>query len=230
MGHHLKDSYKGVVTNGKLHFGAADNSPALSPIDATAGPWWSIGIAGYGEGSTETRERQSGSYPDFVGDFTVNVPYCLRCVDGTRNVSGTSFATPRSAGTMSKILLEARRAAGHLGGIATDGAAPSMVRAGSVDLTNWELRRALEEGAFYPSTQLTSAPYAEYSWGAITPDPAKGVVTETLAHLGFGAPTRTKSPHACAFMTANIAARHAWWDNHPRSEAFLQTADPYIAC
>ena len=228
LGYHLMDSYKGVVTNGKLHFGAADNSPALAPIDATAGPWWSIGVAGYGEGSGETRERLSGTYPDFVGDFTQTLPYCVGCVKGTKAVSGTSFSTPRSAGTMSKILLEARRQAGHLGGIATGGTAPSMVRAGSVDLTNWELRRALEEGAYYP--QPSGSVEQDYSWGAVTPDPAKGVVTKTLANLGFGGAPTSKSDVTCGFMTANIKARHAWWDNHPRSQGFLKTADPYLYC
>jgi hypothetical protein len=204
LGYHLTDRYKGV--------------------------WWSIGIAGYGEGSTETRERLSGTYPDFVGDFTQTLPYCLKCEKGTQSVSGTSFATPRSAGTMSKVLLEARRAAGHLGGIAVDGDAPSMVRAGEVDLTNWELRRALENGAFYPSTPLSAAPHLDYSWGAITPDPAKGVVTETLAHLGFGTPAGAKSAQACSFMTVNITARQTWWNNHPRSQGFGTSADPYINC
>ena len=227
LGYHLMDSYKGVVTNGKLHFGAADNSPALAPIDATAGPWWSIGIAGYGEGSGETRERLSGTYPDFVGDFTQTLPYCLACQKGTKSVSGTSFSTPRSAGTMSKILLEARRRAGHIGGIATGGTAPSMVRAGTLDFTNWELRRALEEGAYYPAP--ANSVQQDYSWGAITPDPTKGVVDKALANLGFGTPTY-KAETTCAFMTANITARHAWWDRHPRSQGFLTTADPYIYC
>ena len=228
MGYSLKESYKGVVTNGKLHFGAADNSPALSPIDATAGPWWSIGVAGYHEGSGEARERSSGSYPDFVGDFTQTLPYCRKCEKGTSSVSGTSFATPRSAGTMSKILLEVRRAVGHTGGIAMGGAAPSMVRAGTTDITNWELRRALEKGAYYPATPSTH--YLDYSWGAISPDPAKGVVSETLGHLGYGPTSRTKTSETCTFMTANVTARHAWWDHHPRSEGFNKAADPYVYC
>ena len=232
LGYHLVDSYKGVVTNGKLHFGAADNSPALAPVDATAGPWWSIGIAGYGEGSGETRERLSGTYPDFVGDFTQTLPYCRSCEKGVKAVSGTSFSTPRSAGTMSKILLEARRRAGHLGGIAPADAAaaapaPSMVRAGGLDFTNWELRRALEEGAYYPTP--ANSVQQDYSWGAITPDPTKGVVTKTLDNLGFGTAT-DKGDATCAFMTANITARHAWWDHSPRSQSFLAAGDPYLYC
>ena len=230
LGYSLVDTYKGVVGNGKLHFGAADNSPALAPIDATAGPWWSIGIAGYGEGSGNGRERLSGSLPDFVGDFTQELPYCRSCVSGKKAVSGTSFATPRSAGTMSKIVLEARRAAGHLGGIATGGTAPSMVRAGETDITNWELRRALEEAAYYPSGESVQSA-VDFSWGAITPDPAHNVIGEALGRLGVGgAPTRTKSATTCDWMTANFTARYGYWSAHPRSEGFAKTANPYIAC
>lgn len=121
LGYHLTDAYKGVVENGKIHVGAADNSPALSPVDATSGPWFTVGVAGYGEGSSEGRQNQSGSLPDFLGDFTQTLPYCLRCEEGKSTVSGTSFATPRTAGTLSKVILEARRTAGHLRGIITGG-------------------------------------------------------------------------------------------------------------
>lgn len=242
LGYHLNDSYEGVVTHGKLHFGAADNSPALSSVDATAGPWWSIGVAGYGEGSSEGRTLSSGSYPDVVGDFTQTLPYCRSCQSGTRSVSGTSFATPRAAGTASRALLEARRTVGHLGGITSADGTPVMVSSEALTVSNWQLRRALEEAASYPTTAeykpgadapvLDAAPWATTGWGAVTPDPGKGVVRETLAHLGLGAaPTRTKSAAACAFMTGNITARHAYWDLvAPYSQSRLTTSDPYEYC
>ena len=242
LGYHLEESYDGVVENGKLHFGAADNSPALSPIDATAGPWWSIGIAGYAEGGSEGRELQSGSLPDFVGDWTQTLPYCRSCETGTRTVSGTSFATPRIAGTVSKAVLDLRRAAAQEGGIVTAGVdQPTMVLGGGFDLTNWEVRRAFEEAAYYLKLSdykgggdevpvVEQAPWLQTGWGVITPDPARGVVTEALARLGIGGPaTRSKSAAACAFMTANIEARRAWWD---RVAPFSQSAgeDAYIYC
>ena len=244
LGYHLNDAYKGVVQNGKIHVGAADNSPALSPIDATSGPWFSIGVAGYGEGSDNGRETQSGSLPDFLADFTQTLPYCRRCETGTSSVSGTSFATPRTAGTLSKIILEARRAAGHLRGIVTEGVPqPVMVRGNGIDLTNWEIRRALEEAAYYPTISeykpggtdgpvLDPAPWVQAGWGAVTPDPAKRVIPEALAHLGIGGPpTRTKPVGACAFMTANIQARHAWWDRvAPFSQSRGAAGDPYDYC
>jgi hypothetical protein len=118
---HLSSTYTGVVTNGKLHFAAVDNTPGLSPIDTTGGPWWSIGIAGWQEETTEGRQLQSGSLADFIANWTQSLPYCTNCQDGRSTVSGTSFASPRSAGVMSAVLLEARRAVDHERGIVTDG-------------------------------------------------------------------------------------------------------------
>jgi hypothetical protein len=245
---HIENSYVGVVENGKHHFGAADNSPALSPPDGTSGPWWTIGIAGFEEHTSEGRQVLSGTLPDFVADFTQDLPYCAECESGTRSVGGTSFATPLSAGTFSKVLLEARRAAGHVGGIVTEGVDAPLMVDGAFQLTNWEIRRALEEGAYYPTTADWDpiegvfdflsvpvndvAPWTQVSWGAITPDEQHEVVTQTLAHLGIGdAPTRTKSADTCAGMTANIEARHLYWDWVAfGSESYGTDADPYIYC
>ncbi len=219
---HLSNSYTGVVKNGKHHFGAAANDPTVAALDETAGPWWTIGVAGFEEGSTEGRQLVSGTFPDFVGDFTQDLPYCRSCEEGTRSVSGTSFATPRSAGTFSKVLLEARRAAGHRGGIVTKGVKTPLMVSGSFKLTNWEMRRALEEGAYYPSAThykpgagglfgATSvpvndaAPWLQTGWGVITPDREHKVIERTLSHLGQGSkPDANKDAAACEFMTANI--------------------------
>ncbi|MGI8407551.1 MAG: S8 family serine peptidase, partial [Actinomycetota bacterium] len=223
---HLSSSYTGVVDNGKAHFGAAANDPTYAGLDETSGPWWSIGIAGYAEGSTNGRQLSSGNVPDFVGDFTQELPYCRSCEEGMESVSGTSFATPRSAGTFSKILLSACRAAGHRGGIVKSPKekGPLLV-SGRYDLTVWEMRRALEEAAYYPGSQEyspgvdTSAPVADQApwyqmgWGLITPEAGMKVVPETLAHLGVtGKPERTKPAEACDFMTSNMAARRAYWE------------------
>lgn len=249
---HLSYSYTGVVTNGKLHFGAAANDPTLAAFDETSGPWWSIGIAGFEEGDTEGRQVVSGSLTDFVADFTQELPYCRNCEEGTDFPSGTSFASPRSAGTMSKILLEARRAAGHKGGVVTKGVkVPVMVSAGKHSLTNWDLRRALEEAAYYPSatdyqpgtgdggifgaTSLPvndAAPWLQTGWGVITPDPEHGVIKEALSHLGVSSePERTKGAEICAFMTTQMHARHAYYDNIAAfGESFGTSEDPYAYC
>lgn len=248
---HLENSYEGTVHRGKLHFGAADNSPALSPPDGTSGPWWTIGVAGFHEGTSGGRELLSGNLVDVVSDFTQTLPYCSDCESGREEfVSGTSFATPRSAGTASKVLLEARRKAGHVGGPVVKDALGSLTVAGSLNLTPWQLRRALEQAAYYPGTGDydagsavfddlgTSAPvvgqaaYLQTGWGLLSPDAKYGVVGEALARLGVaGTATRQKTAEACAFNNANITARHAYWDNVAfGSESFLTTEDPYLYC
>jgi hypothetical protein len=250
LGSHLSSSYTGVVDNGKHHFGAVDNSPALSPFDSTGGPWWSIGVSGYQEGSTEGRQVASGSLPDFVGDFTQTLPYCRSCTTGTSTVSGTSFATPTSAGVFSKILLEARRAAGHVGGIITEGVEqPLMVAGDDVALTNWELRRVLEEAAAVPGTaefspgggtfDLTSVPVlpvgsaAQIGWGLLTPDADRGVIDEALVRLGVaeGEARPDKGGETCALMTLNIEFRALYWNSLALfSDSAGEDADAYIGC
>jgi hypothetical protein len=249
LGFHLEKSFEGVVGLGKVHTGASDNSPALSPFDGTSGPWWALGIAGFQEGSTEGRQLLSGNVVDFVADFTQTLPYCDLCQSGgERSVSGTSFATPTSAGVASKVLLEARRAAGHVGGIVTEGVEQPLMVAGTAPMTNWQLRRALEEAAYTPLASdfkpggglfdLTSAPvvdaaaWAQTGWGALTPDPEHGVIEQALAHLGVrGEVTRTKSADTCAFNTAQFEVRKAYWDNAALfSESMFTDEDPYLRC
>ena len=59
-------TYQTVVVNNKIHTGAADNTPSPAVQDATAGPPWSIGIAGYAEEGDDQKETMSGSYPDIA--------------------------------------------------------------------------------------------------------------------------------------------------------------------
>lgn len=236
---HVADSFTGVFGLGKLHFGAADNSPATALGDTTAGPWWSIGVAGLEEYDSNGRQVLSGNQIDFLGDFTQDLPYCVDCERGTSDVGGTSFATPRSAGTASKVLLEARRAAGHGGGIRlNNGAPPAMVAANGITITNWQLRRALEVAAWIPGLGdyqpgldypiPPGAPWAVAGWGVLTSDPARGVVQEALAQLGVGGtPTRIKEPGFCAHQTALIEARKGYWDwINVDSETFMNPPDP----
>lgn len=243
----LSFSYTGVVENGKVHFGAAANDPTYAGIDETGGPWWSIGVAGFEEGASGGRQLLSGQVPDFVGDFTQDLPYCRSCEQGLQSVGGTSFATPRSAGTFSKVLLETRRAAGHDGGIVKPGKGAPLLVDGKMKLTNWDMRRALEEAAYYPTTgeygteggaDPTSvpvndaAPWVQTGWGLISPARQFEVVKEMLAHLGVtGKPTRTKPQEACDFMTANMEARRAYWnDLAMNGESFGIGDDPYVYC
>ncbi len=244
---HNADSHTGVVGNGKLHIGAADNSPALSPFDTTSGPWWTIGVAGLHEDDGRSREGLSGNLIDVVSDFTQELPYCTRCEEGVQFVSGTSFATPRIAGTVSKIILDGRRAAGQSSGIVTDGVdQPTMVVGNGLSITNWDLRRALEEAAWYPESAEdtsfgglgtyavpTQAPWSVLGWGLVTPDERFDVVRQAEAHLGITSeePTRFKSAEACAWMTANMQLRYTYWDQlNVDSQSRGASEHPYLPC
>lgn len=258
----LTDSFHGTYVNGKLHFGACDNTPALASVDSTCGPWWSVGIAGFEEtaenepaSSSEGVQSVSGNLPDFRADFTQTLPYCMACEDGySDGVGGTSFATPRSAGTASKILLTARRAAGHMRGIRMGAGAPDdppVMVDGDIRFTNWELRRALEEAAWVPEfgnydpvagvTEFGPgypvppvAPWTAIGWGILSVRADTGVVERTLDHLGVtdGEPV-TKDAGFCEHQTAVIEGRKVYWDFlDSESETFMNapSPDPFLYC
>lgn len=224
----FRNSYAAVVEQGKLHFSSGGNGPGLTPLRAGAGPWWSIGVSGVEEGTSEGRSLLSGNFPDFLSDFTQNLPYCHDAVDCYRNVGGTSFSTPRAAGVASRVLLDARRASGHAGGIRMGEGVPLMVE-GDIPVTNWRLRRALEQAAHVPEflsfdpiagvTDLVGvpvnpvAPWLQVGWGDLTALPEKGVVSAALADLGFEGTPREKAVGFCEFQTGVIQTRQLYWNN-----------------
>ena len=252
------DTYRGVVELGKLHFSSGGNGPGLTPFRAGAGPWWSIGVSGIEEDTSEGRSLLSGNFPDFVSDFTQTLPYCMDCQAGTQSVGGTSFSTPRAAGVASRIILEARRAAKHVGGIQTVANKPLMVAgAAPIPVSNWFLRRALEQGALAPSfadydpTQAVFdlvglpinpvAPWLQIAWGDLSAKKEKGVVAAAMAHLGFGPETarRTKAQGFCDFQTGVIQERQLYWNEiAPLTPTVLgddrtgtvPAEDPFIYC
>ena len=252
-------SFKSVVYDGKLHFSSGGNAPGFTPGRAGAGPWWSIGVSGSEEDTSEGRTTVSGNLPDFISDFTQDLARCMDCVTGLAPYGGTSFSTPRAAGVASRVLLEARRAHGHLGGIKKVDNVPYMVLAdagvGEFDLTNWIVRRSLEQAAFVPSVDDYDpvaavlddlgaqpinpvAPWLQTGWGDLTAAPTKGVVNAALTHLGLAASPRDKSQDFCQFQTTLIQERKLYWDElsplvpavglGDRSEPLDN--DPFIYC
>ena len=259
----LGDSFVGTFEYGKLHFGACDNSPSTAIQDGTCGAWWSIGVAGIEETqdnepdpSSGGRQHTSGTFPDFIADFMQTVPYCQSCQDGYNNyVAGTSFATPRAAGTASRVLLEARRKLQHRGGIYRGAGAPllfaGVLNGTPITVSNWEFRRALEEAAWVPGVEDYSpidavfnldlgapinpvAPWAQVGWGVITPKEEAGVIFRTLQGLGLEEGTvAEKDAGFCEFQNGLIAVRKAYWDNLAvLSETFMNapSPDPYKYC
>lgn len=246
-------SYRAVVELGKLQFHAAGNLPNPTPIQGGPGQWWVIGVSGFEEGGSEGQTLLASNLPDFVSDYTDELPFCMDCEQGLVQVGGTSLSAPRAAGVASRVLLEARRSSGHLGGIhLQDGQPPALVAAGANTITNWDLRRALEQAAYvdydlfsYTPGQDSSplpigslpinnlAPWLQLGWGDLSADPAKAVVSETLTHLGFGNPTRTKASGYCSFQSINLRLRQSYWDTIDSARGLGEVVpdpNPYRFC
>lgn len=238
-------TFDSVVKMGKMHFSSGGNGPGLTPFRAGAGPWWSIGVSGIEEDDSEGKSILSGNFPDFISDFTQDLPYCQDCQRGTSSVGGTSFSTPRSAGVASKVLLDARRAVGHGGGIRLKAnGLPVMAEGNGRTLTNWDIRRALEEAAWVPglgdqtpTTDLgypvnPAAPWLQIGWGDLSARSDKKVISEASAHLGFGAPTRTKDAGFCDFQTKIMEERILYWSNVALDSGEHQVDGeiPYVFC
>ena len=206
-----------VVENHKIHTGAADNSPSPAVQDATAGPPWSIGVSGYAEGDDDQKETMSGSYPDMASDWTQFLPN-HQDVDQYHWTSGTSFATPRTAGFLAHVLTSLREEFGDSG----SGARDSALVNGSELVFNHQIRDALNRSGWYPdygSWDPTSGttpvspilPCTQLGWGVLNWSNVDGII----AHLNGTSliPDRPTDVRLC--MQANQEAREAYWDIYP---------------
>lgn len=239
-------TFDSVVKMGKMHFSSGGNGPGLTPFRAGAGPWWSIGVSGIEEDESEGKSILSGNFPDFISDFTQDLPYCQDCERPlTTGVGGTSFSTPRAAGVASRVLLETRRALGHGGGIRIHpNGLPVMAEGNGRTVTNWDIRRALEEAAWVPglgdqspSADLgypvnPAAPWLQVGWGDLSARADKKVIAEAIAHLGFGTPARNKDAGFCDFQTLVMEERILYWSNVALDSGDHQVDGdiPYIFC
>jgi hypothetical protein len=207
-----------VVQNKKIHTGAADNSPSPAVQDATAGPPWSIGISGYAEEEDDQKETMSGSYPDVAADWTQVLPN-HDDIDGYHQTSGTSFATPRTAGLLSKVLQHLRDEFGDN----SSGADP-IVRSGLIvngtdySATETDIRNALNLSGWYPSASTwdpTSgtmpispiAPCTQVGWGVINESNVQPMIT----HLNGTEQMPNRPSDVVQCMAANQAMREAYW-------------------
>ena len=206
-----------VVENHKIHTGAADNSPSPAVQDATAGPPWSIGVSGYAEGDDDQKETMSGSYPDMASDWTQFLPN-HQDVDQYHWTSGTSFATPRTAGFLAHVLTSLREEFGDSG----SGARDSALVNGSELVFNHQIRDALNRSGWYPDyggwdpTSGTTPvspilPCTQLGWGVLNWSNVDGII----AHLNGTSliPDRPTDVRLC--MQANQEAREAYWDIYP---------------
>ena len=216
----IEDATKvAVVEEKKIHTGAADNSPSPAIQDSTAGPPWSIGVSGYAEEDDDQKETMSGSYPDIAADWTQLLPN-HDDIDGYHQTSGTSFATPRTAGLLSKVLVSLRSEFGDF----SSGADPVdrmglMVNGSNFTLTNDDIRDALNLSAWYPSfsswdplsgtTPISPvAPCTQVGWGVVN----ESNVLPIIEHLN-GSSSMTQRPFDVELcMESNQEIREAYWN------------------
>lgn len=244
-------SYDAVVNRGKLMFQAAGNYPVPAETMGGPGSWWTIAVSGFDE-AAKGQVISAVLLPDFVASFREDLPFCNDCESEIFPIGGTSISTPIAAGVVSKALLEMRRLVDHRGGVRVESDQPAaMVVGDGVRITNWDLRRALEEAAYVdysesdyvmPDPELdlppinaipinSTAPWVQLAWGNLSIDPSLGVVDEILGQLGFGAPTRTKPAGYCDYMAAQMRRRQA--HNDVRGQATGETVpdeNPYQFC
>ena len=216
----IEDSTRvAVVENKKIHTGAADNTPSPAVQDPTAGPPWSIGVSGYAEEEDDQKETMSGSYPDIAADWTQMLPN-HDDIDGYHQTSGTSFATPRTAGILSMVLTMLREESGDLMSGASEERGGLLVNGTNLSISNDNIRDALNLSAWYPSASTwdpTSgtlpispvAPCTQVGWGVVNLSNIQPLYNH-LAGID-SMPQRPADVVAC--MEANQAMREAYWGN-----------------
>jgi hypothetical protein len=198
---------------GKLVFAASGNDPTATITDTTTGPPWVHAVSG-AQPDTNGRAAMSGNLVDTVANWT------QRLADhddrqATSNGSGTSFATPRTAGIAAHVLHEVRRAVDHEGGL-QDGA---LATTGNLTVTNHDLRDAMNRSAVYwdtsdyggpsdpgPSVPVAPTPWASMGWGYLDGSRAEVAIEGLL-----DGELPDKPAQAEAFMQQHQRSRQAYW-------------------
>ena len=221
----IEDATKvAVVEKNKLHTGAADNSPSPAIQDATAGPPWSIGIAGYAEEGDDQKEIMSGSYPDISADWTQYLPN-HDDIDGYHETSGTSFATPRTAGIISFVLQSLRSEFGDNGSGASEERQGMLVSGDNFTISNAQIREAINLSAWYPDfgwdptsgTMPISPvlPCTQTGWGLVN----LSNIEPIIGHLNQSSTLGDRPSDVEACMSANQEMRESYWGAYPSAES-----------
>ena len=208
-----------VVVEKKIHTGAADNSTSPAVQDSTAGPPWSIGISGYAEEGDDQKETMSGSYPDIAADWTQILPN-HDDIDGYHETSGTSFATPRTAGLLSKVIQHLRTESGDF----SSGAEPEirngfLVNSDSMNISQAQIRDALNLSAWYPSFSTWDplsgttpvspiAPCTQIGWGVVNESNVQPIIN----HLNGNTIQPDRPADVTLCMETNQEIRESYWN------------------
>ena len=159
----------------------------------------------------------SGSYPDIAADWTQLLPN-HDDIDGYHQTSGTSFATPRTAGILSMILTMLRDDVGDTRTGASADRSGFLVNGTNLSISNDDIRDALNLSAWYPGASTwdpTSgtlpispiAPCTQVGWGVVN----LSNIEPMYKHLA-GIDTMPQRPSdVVACMETNQAMREAYW-------------------
>jgi len=173
----------------------------------------------------------SGSYPDISADWTQYLPN-HDDVDGYHETSGTSFATPRTAGILSYVLQSLRYEFNDAGsGASTDTRQGMLVNGSDFDgnpvlISNADVREALNRSAWYPDlgwdptsgTMPISpvAPCTQTGWGFVN----LSNIEPMIAHLNQTEQLPDRPGDVVACMNANQDLREAYWNAYPSTPNF----------
>ena len=215
------DTEYAVNVMGKIHTGACDNTASTCVQDATGGPPWSIGIAGFQEDGDRGKVMHcSGTAPDIVADWTQYLPD-HDSIDGYHDTSGTSFATPRTAGVLSLVIQELRNQTNDYGSGARNG---SLISGELFSITNYEIRRSMEKASYFPEVTEYDpganegacqtgvpvspvAPYTQTGWGVVDPTITQAIIED----LNGVSPLSDKDFDCETYMDSIMVAREAYW-------------------
>ena len=161
----------------------------------------------------------SGSYPDIAADWTQILPN-HDDIDGYHETSGTSFATPRTAGLLSKVIQHLRTESGDF----SSGADPEirngfLVNSDSMNISQAQIRDALNLSAWYPSFSTWDplsgttpvspiAPCTQIGWGIVNESNVQPIIN----HLNGNTIQPDRPADVTLCMETNQEIRESYWN------------------
>jgi len=194
--------------NGKLVVAASGSDPTATVTDTATGPPWVHAVSG-AQPNTTARAAMSGNLVDTVANWTQPLADHESRND-TGQASGTSFATPTTAGIAAHVLDHVRQASDHEGP-RDDGV---LARTDDGPITNTQLRSALNRSAVYWNT-------TDYG-GPSDPGPSVPVAPTPWVSMGWGYLDGSRVPVAAGALLGDAvpdkpAEAEAWMDGHQRA-------------
>ncbi|MGQ0534802.1 MAG: S8 family serine peptidase [Methanobacteriota archaeon] len=210
-----------AAASGKVLVAAAGNTPNPQMVTQPTGFPQVIAVGG-SQPSASGEQPEASKGPDVVSDYTIAGLPSFASLSGTATASGTSFAAPNVAGTLSRALGDLRSEhvdvdEGTAGGLVAAAGGTGPFLADGV-LTALELREALNRTAVWwtpedwsPGATVPVAPFAPWvqtGWGHVGLDSA-----DDLRSIVDGAEGPARPAEARAYMELQYEARFRYYRN-----------------